>query len=260
MPTITIIPPRDVAPTDELEMVRAALHVPAGTHFVVDATGLTAIQVQRQQDTARRVTALVEVPLGQQLTGDQLVAALVALNVLPRNPGEVAAVYGRIGLLSETRPTPELTARTKQATPEAPNVSVNAADTQSPEPLSLQGDTAESEPEPDVADTPPVVVPDERTAPTADTKAADLVPCGYGNCQVRKAVGRPIKMHRIRGHGLVGGELPGPNVANALPVVQGVAAPAAPLPQAVEQPDVASGRTASTAAAVASTGEPPLNF
>ncbi len=245
MHTITIIPPLDVAPTDQLEMVRAALHVPAGTHFVVDATGLTAIQIQHQQGPAGRVTVLAEVPLGQRLNADQLVAALVALNVLPRNPGDVAAVYGRIGLLPELQTTPVLTA---------------IAAPQSPESLRLQGDTAEREPEPEVADKPPVIVPDEPRSRADDTKAPDLVPCGYGDCQVRKAAGRPIKMHRIRGHGLVGGELPGSNVANTLDKVQTVAGSPAPLPQAVEQPAVASDWTASTAAAVGSTGEPPLNF
>ncbi len=154
MQTRTIIPPVDPTPADDLETARAARHVPVGTHVVVDGTGLTALQIQHQQTPASRVTALVEVPLGQRLAADQLVAALVALNVLPRNPGDVAALYARLGLLSAHQPTPELSGSDEQAE-RASNLS----------------------------NTPAVAATGEPTSQTAATEAADLLPCGYGNCE-----------------------------------------------------------------------------
>ncbi len=180
MQTRTIIPPVDPTPADDLETARAARHVPVGTHVVVDGTGLTALQIQHQQTPASRVTALVEVPLGQRLAADQLVAALVALNVLRRNPGDVAALYARLGLLSDHQPTSELSGSDEQAERAAVTVPVAAA--HSLEPFSLLGRAAVPERASNLSNTPAVAATGEPTSQTAATEAADLLPCGYGNC------------------------------------------------------------------------------
>ncbi len=237
MHTMTIIPPLDGAPADELETVRLALQAPVGTHFIVDETGLSAVQIQHQQGPASRVTALVQVPLGQRLTADQLVAALVGLNVLPRNPGDVAGLYGRIGLL----PEPQLTAALTNSDEEAAAVSESTAD---------------------VTITSQVAAADEPASQTADTSStnADLVPCGYGDCQVNKPVGRPIKMHRIRAHGIAGGVLPTASSTDTPRPGQPTAGSSMPVELSVEHQRLPSGRTARTAIDEVSQKEPPPNF
>ncbi|MDP9314842.1 MAG: hypothetical protein M3R24_28870 [Chloroflexota bacterium] len=237
MHTMTIIPSLDIAPANELETVRVALHAPAGTHFIVDETGLTAVQIHHEQGPASRVTALVQVPLGQRLTADQLVAALVGLNVLPRNPGDVAQLYGRIGLLPEPQPTAELTNRDEEA-------------------------AAVSELTADVTITSQLAAADELASQPADTSFtnADLVPCGYRDCQGSKPAGRAIKMHRIRAHGIDGGVLPAASATDTPRAVLSTAGSPMPVKLAVEQQRLPSGRTARTAVGEVSQEEPPPNF
>lgn len=208
MQQLSIVPPTvDVPPADDLDTLRQALDLPPGTHFVADEDGIVAIQVQHQHSDNRRMLGVAEVRLGQHLTADQLITALVQMKILPHTPADMLVMYERLGL--------QTPASLHRLTVESlPGAQTEASHAGSFRDNSLVAPGGDARPVREKANR----IADHRFnahgVPTAARSTshpvdeATLVPCGYGDCTVRKPAGRPIKMHRIRGHGLIHGELP----------------------------------------------------